>query len=96
VHGVHGDPGLAQLAGQQVSGHRGEQLRPCIGFERHEPGRALATAEGELDMTADPRDVLALLGGPILPRTCMEAGTVSDDLIDRLLDSLGTWHPRPD
>jgi hypothetical protein len=31
-----------------------------------------------------------------LPRTCMEAGTVSDDLIDRLLDSLGTWHPRPD
>lgn len=53
---------------------------------------ALATAEGELDLTADPQDVLALLGGPILSRTCMEAGTVSDDLIDLLMDSIGTWH----
>jgi AcrR family transcriptional regulator len=54
---------------------------------------ALAAAEGELDLTADPRDVFALLGGPILSRTCMEAGTVSDDLIDLLMDSIGTWHP---
>ncbi|MCW2931368.1 MAG: TetR family transcriptional regulator [Actinomycetia bacterium] len=65
-------------------------------FVRLRAALALATAEGELDMTADPQDVLALLGGPILNRTCMEAGTVSDDLIDRLMDSLGTWHPRPD
>jgi hypothetical protein len=63
-------------------------------FVRLRAALALATAEGELEMTADPQDVLALLGGPILNRTCMEAGTVSDDLIDRLMDSLGTWHPR--
>jgi hypothetical protein len=24
----------------------------------------------------------------------MEGGTVSDELIDRIIDSLGTWHPR--
>ena len=35
---------------------------------------------------------MALLMGPILHRTCMQAGTVSDDLIDRLIDSIGTWH----
>jgi AcrR family transcriptional regulator len=54
---------------------------------------ALAAAEGELDAAADPQDALALLVGPILQRTCMQAGTVSDDLIDRLLDSIGTWDP---
>ena len=53
----------------------------------------LAAAEGELDAAADPQDALALLVGPILQRTCMQVGTVSDDLIDRLLESIGTWHP---
>jgi AcrR family transcriptional regulator len=57
---------------------------------------ALATAEGELDAAADPQDAVALLVGPILQRTCVQAGTVSDDLIDRLLDSIGIWHPRQD
>lgn len=54
---------------------------------------ALAAAEGELDGAVDPPDAAALLVGPILHRTCMEAGTVSNDLIDRLMDSLGTWQP---
>jgi AcrR family transcriptional regulator len=53
---------------------------------------SLAAAEGELDAAVDPQDALALLVGPILQRTCMQAGTVSDELIDRLMDSIGTWH----
>ena len=57
---------------------------------------ALAVAEGELDVVVDPQDVGVLLVGPILQRTCMEAGTVSDDLIERIIDSAGTWHPRRD
>jgi AcrR family transcriptional regulator len=54
----------------------------------------LAATEGELDVAVDPQDAMALLVGPILQRTCWQVGTVSDDLIDRLMDSLGTWHPR--
>jgi hypothetical protein len=38
---------------------------------------------------------VALLAGPILQRTCIQAGTVSDGLIDRIIDSIGTWHPLP-
>jgi hypothetical protein len=53
---------------------------------------SLASAEGELDPAVDPQDALALLVGPILQRTCFQAGTVSDELIDRLMDSIGTWH----
>jgi AcrR family transcriptional regulator len=52
----------------------------------------LAAAGGELDAPVGPQDAVALLVGPILQRTCMQAGTVSDDLIDRLIDSIGTWH----
>jgi AcrR family transcriptional regulator len=52
----------------------------------------LAAAEGELDAPVDPQDAVALLVGPILQRTCMQAGTVSDELLDRLIDSIGTWH----
>jgi AcrR family transcriptional regulator len=54
---------------------------------------ALAAAEGELDAPVDPQDAVALLVGPILQRTCMQAGTVSDALIDRLIDTLGAWRP---
>jgi AcrR family transcriptional regulator len=53
---------------------------------------SLASAEGELDPAVDPQDALALLVGPILQRTCFQTGTVSDELIDRLMDSIGTWH----
>jgi len=54
---------------------------------------ALAVNAGELDGAADPEDATALLVGPILQRTCMEAGTVSDALIERIIDSVGMWHP---
>ena len=33
----------------------------------------------------------ALLVGPILYRTAMQSGSVDDDLIDRLIDTVGTW-----
>lgn len=52
---------------------------------------ALAADAGELDGAADRADATALLMGPILQRTCMEGGTVSDDLIERIIDSVGTW-----
>lgn len=52
---------------------------------------ALAADAGELDGAADRADATALLMGPILQRTCMEGGTVSDDLIERIVDSVGTW-----
>ena len=54
---------------------------------------ALAVAAGELDGAPGPQDAAALLVGPILQRTCMEGGTVSDDLIERIIDSVGSWRP---
>lgn len=54
----------------------------------------LAVAEGELDVTVDPHDASALLVGPLLYRTCMQVDTVSDGLVERLVDSVGTWHSR--
>jgi hypothetical protein len=50
-----------------------------------------AVIEGELETTVDPLDAVAMLNGPVLYRTSMQAGTVSDDLIDRLIESVGTW-----
>jgi hypothetical protein len=64
----------------------------ATGTDRLRAALALAAAEGELDAPVDPEDAVALLTGLILQRTCMQAGTVSDELIDRLLDSIGTWH----
>jgi len=55
----------------------------------------LAATEGELDVTVELHDAFALLIGPILHRTCIQIGTVSDELIERVMDSIGTWHPRP-
>lgn len=55
----------------------------------------LAVTEGELVDAVDAHDAQALLIGPILQRTCMQGGTASDELIERLIDSLGTWHPIP-
>jgi len=63
----------------------------ATGTGRINAALALAAAAGELDEPADPKDASALLVGPILQRTCIEAGTVSDDLLDRIIDSVGTW-----
>lgn len=50
----------------------------------------LAVAEGELDAARDPDDAAALLIGPLTFRLTMR-GDVSDDLIEQVIDSLGTW-----
>jgi AcrR family transcriptional regulator len=63
-------------------------------IERLGAALALAVAEGELDAAVDVHDATALLVGPILHGTVMQGGTVSDDLIERIMDSLGTWHAR--
>jgi AcrR family transcriptional regulator len=61
-------------------------------FERLDAVFTLAAANGELEVAVDPQDASALLIGPILHRICMQGGTVSDELIERVMDSLGTWH----
>jgi hypothetical protein len=55
---------------------------------------ALAVAEGELTTPADPEDIMALLSGPLIHRACLQGSTISDELINRVIDSIGTWHPR--
>jgi AcrR family transcriptional regulator len=55
---------------------------------------ALAVAGGELTGPADPEDILALLSGPLIHRACLQGSIVSDELLDRVIDSIGTWHPR--
>lgn len=59
-------------------------------------GAALATAQetGELRAAVEPSDAPALLVGPLLYRGLLEPGPVSDTLIDRLLDTVGTWTDR--
>lgn len=52
---------------------------------------ALARDNGELTTALPPEDASATLIGPLLYRTAMQAGTVSDALISHLLDSIGTW-----
>jgi hypothetical protein len=37
---------------------------------------------------------MALLSGPLVHRACLQGSIVSDELIDRVIDSIGTWHPR--
>jgi len=52
----------------------------------------LAVANGELETGAGPSDVPALLVGPLVYHTTMRRGVVSDDFIDRLIGTVGTWH----
>jgi AcrR family transcriptional regulator len=59
--------------------------------ERLDAGVRAAVESGELTTAAGSPDLPALLLGPIVYRTTMERGEVSDNLIDRLLDSVGTW-----
>jgi AcrR family transcriptional regulator len=49
----------------------------------------LATTTGEMTTTTTPEDAAAMLLGPMVYRTSMQAGHITDDLIDRLLDSIG-------
>ncbi|MGJ6968895.1 TetR/AcrR family transcriptional regulator [Streptosporangium sp. G11] len=60
----------------------GQQLRAAL---------TLAEQAGELQAASDSRDAPALMIGPLLYRSLLEPGPVSNDLIDRLLDAAGTW-----
>lgn len=62
--------------------------------EQLQPGLDLALGVGELETALDAYDASALMVGPVLYRTTMQDGEISETLLDHLLDSLGTWHPR--
>lgn len=49
----------------------------------------LAATTGEMTTTTPPEDAAAMLLGPMVYRTSMQAGHITDDLIDRLLDGIG-------
>lgn len=50
-----------------------------------------AAETGEVETDAAPADLTAMLVGPIVYRTTSQLGMVSDDLIHRLIDGVGTW-----
>jgi AcrR family transcriptional regulator len=75
----------------EVAKRRDVLLR--TGIERLVAALALAVEVGELDATPDAHDAIALLLGPLLHRTTLQGGTVSDELIDRVIDSVGNWSP---
>ena len=59
--------------------------------ERIDAAVQVAVAAGELTPAAGSADLPALLLGPIVYRTTQQRGVVSDDLLNALLDSIGTW-----
>ncbi len=52
---------------------------------------ALAVDSGELEGSLAGRDALAVLVGPILLQATTPSFTVSEPLLEALLDTLGTW-----
>ncbi|MQY21457.1 hypothetical protein NRB20_45680 [Nocardia sp. RB20] len=81
AHSALWDPAIAH--------RQAESVRTII--ERILVATRSAVASGELETEISAVDVAAMLVGPIVYRTTMQQGTVADDLIDRLLDSIGTW-----
>jgi AcrR family transcriptional regulator len=68
----------------------------AIAGERLRAAFAMAADAGELELALDPSDAQALLVGPLLQRTVMQSGTVSEELLDRVIDSIGNWRPAAD
>jgi AcrR family transcriptional regulator len=83
LHGAARDPEIA----------RQRDILLSIGTERLGVALALAVDSGELDTVLDIHDVAAVLLGPLLYRTTFQAGTVSDELIDRIVANIGNWSP---
>jgi AcrR family transcriptional regulator len=83
---------LAQSAmwDPEIAHRHDESIRTIV--ERIHAAVQLAVASEELATDAGPSDLAVMLVGPIVYRTTMQRGVVSDDLIDRLIDSVGTWH----
>jgi AcrR family transcriptional regulator len=77
--------------------HRRDQLIATI-THRLQAALELAGMNDELHRPVDPHDASALLIGPILYRTVLQTRTVPGELIDQILDSIGTWETpsRPD
>lgn len=82
---------LAQSAiwDPELAHRQDESVRTIV--ERIHAAVQSAVASGELETDAGPSDLAAMLVGPIVYRTTMQRGDVSDDLIDRLVDSIGIW-----
>jgi AcrR family transcriptional regulator len=70
--------------------HRLDESVRTVG-ERLDAAVRVAVAAGELTSAAGSADLHALLLGPIVYRITQQRGAVTDELIDRLLDSIGTW-----
>ena len=70
--------------------HRRDEVIATITHRLH-AALTLAAANSELHAPLDPHAASALLVGPILYRTALQGGTVPGELIDRILDSIGTW-----
>lgn len=59
---------------------------------RLEAALAMAVANREVDVSADPCGLSATLVGPMIYRITMQGETVSPRFIDQLLDGVGRWH----
>jgi AcrR family transcriptional regulator len=69
---------------RQIARQRDQFIRTVT--ERIAAALVLAAEEGELDPAPDPHDTAAMLVGPILYRTALQAGAVPDGFIDQLID----------
>jgi AcrR family transcriptional regulator len=56
----------------------------------------LAVDSGELHLYLDLADAAALLLGPLLYRSVLEPGRLSDTALQRLIEALGTWRTSPE
>jgi AcrR family transcriptional regulator len=61
---------------------------------RLEAALALAASAGELDLVVAVDDAFALLVGPLLHRVVVQGGPVRDVVIERAVESVGTWHEK--
>jgi AcrR family transcriptional regulator len=94
-------PGVAAGAVVAVRSADGDGRRPGASSDRHPAVDRLAArlvdalseaaSTGELRASAAPADAAAMLVGPVLYRTIVQGGAVTDDLIARLLDAVGRW-----
>jgi AcrR family transcriptional regulator len=73
----------------KIAHQRDESLKTVI--ERIYAAVRSAVASGEVETDVGPADLSVMLVGPIVYRTTNQMGAVSDDLIDRLIDGVGTW-----
>jgi AcrR family transcriptional regulator len=81
---MHGAAWDAELA-------RRRDLSVATVAERLAAALALAVDAGELADPVSGEDAAAVLVGPLLYRTAMQAGTVADALIETLLGGVGRW-----